>query len=358
MLTLFPQRTRYLGRIHGATQQEIVARLLQGHQETSVFRKYLRMRFLSSRPNLIYPSSIIKIETEGIPRKYQLFPGCPACLFKHDGIQLGRKSDPRRRADPEGASPSHSYVCFLRPNRTPQTYFHQLMSDLPAPYSLPEFSASTGTSKITLKLPGTGVGSTLITHAATSTPVKGGSVMLRVPGLPKDPGATATNKAIEPETSAPASSTNTRSRAAKDKAATTESTLIQPTLSTSKAKPTKPPRTTPTTVQTTSPVQNYSTHYPNAPYRQPANPRWPTSAAPSTARHPSTSYTPTTILPTYPAYTGPGYSFSTSSTPLNPLSNSNNYKHTYGGPGFGPGATGTTPYSTANGISYANAVCP
>ena len=31
------------------------------------------------------------------------------------------------------------------------------------------------------------------------------------------------------------------------------------------------------------------------------------------------------------------------------------YGYTYGGPGFGPGATRTKPYPTANGISYANA---
>jgi len=55
------------------------------------------------------------------------------------------------------------------------------MSDLP-PHSLPEYSVPTGTSKITLRLPGTGAVSTSTTNATASSPVKGGSVMLRVLG--------------------------------------------------------------------------------------------------------------------------------------------------------------------------------
>lgn len=239
------------------------------------------------------------------------------------------------------------------------------MSDLPAPYSLSEYPASTGTSKITLKLPGTGAVSTSTTNAAASSPVKGGSVMLRVPGLPKEP------KAVEQETPGPSPSTTTRSRAAKEEVVTVDPMPIQPTPSTSKAATsvttaTQLSRTistnsTTTPVQATAqpitpgPVQNYSTHYPNAPYRQRTGPSRPTSATPSTNQHTtSNSYTPATILPTYPPYTGPGYPPSTSSTPLNPLSNLNNYGYAYGGAGFGPGATGTTPYSSANGISYTN----
>ena len=63
-----------------------------------------------------------------------------------------------------------------------EPYSHQLMSDLPAPYSLPEYSASTGASEITLRLPGTGATSTSATNTTVSTPVpvKGGSVMFRV----------------------------------------------------------------------------------------------------------------------------------------------------------------------------------
>ena len=39
-----------------------------------------------------------------------------AHLFKCDGIQLRRESDPQRRAEPEGVFPSHSYFCFLMLN--------------------------------------------------------------------------------------------------------------------------------------------------------------------------------------------------------------------------------------------------
>jgi len=57
-------------------------------------------------------------------------------------------------------------------------------------------------------------------------------------------------------------------------------------------------------------------------------------------------YPPTTILMTCPAYTSAGYTSSTMTTPLNPLSDPNNHGYRYGGPWFGAGATGTTVYST------------
>jgi hypothetical protein len=132
--------------------------------------------------------------------------------------------------------------------------------------------------------------------------------MLRVPGLPKVSYATA--KAVEPESPAPASSTTTRSRTAKEDAVTAEPTPIQSTPSTSKSATaaTQLSRIVPTTTtpaQTTTqpiiaPVQNYSSHYPNAPYRQPMDPGRPSSVTPSTTQHTSsTSYTPATILPAY-----------------------------------------------------------
>ena len=42
-------------------------------------------------------------------------------------------------------------------------------------------------------------------------------------------------------------------------------------------------------------------------------------------------------------------------TPLNSMSNLNNYRYAYKGPGSEAEATGKTAYSTANGISYMNA---
>ena len=138
--------------------------------------------------------------------------------------------------------------------------------------------------------------------------------MLRVPGFPKDASVATAIKAAEPETPTSVPSTTTRSRAAKEEAAAAEPTSIQPTPSTSKTKITTTTTTVTqpvrkismtTSVQTTSqqvgtvPVQTYFTHYPNAPYQQPVDPSRQASTTKSTTQYAtSTSYTPTTILPT------------------------------------------------------------
>jgi len=54
------------------------------------------------------------------------------------------------------------------------------------------------TSKITPRLPSTKATSTSMTNGTVSTPVKGGSAMLGVPGLLKDTSAATTAKAAEP----------------------------------------------------------------------------------------------------------------------------------------------------------------
>jgi len=181
-----------------------------------------------------------------------------------------------------------------------------------------------------------------------------GRVMLRVPGLPKDASTATAVKVAELETPTSTPSTTTRSKAAKEKAAAAEPTPIQPTPSTSKttmptttAAVTQPARTISTTtpVQATSqqvgtvPVQDYSTHYLNAPYQQPADPISQASTAESATQYAtSTSCTPATIPPTYPAYTNTEHITSTAMAPLNPLYNLNNYGYAYGGLGFGTGS--------------------
>ena len=127
------------------------------------------------------------------------------------------------------------------------------MSELSAPHTLPEYSPSTRTFKITLRLPGTGAASTPATNAAASTPVKGGSVMLRVPSLPKSAKVTTATKVAEPETPTPAPSTITRSRTAREEAVATELTPVQPTPSTSKTTP-----STTTTVTAAQPARTVS----------------------------------------------------------------------------------------------------
>ena len=73
----------------------------------------------------------------------------------------------------------------------------------------------------------------------------------------------------------------------------------------------------------TRPVQTYSTHHPNIPYKYPIDPNRQASATQSTTQHAAaTSYSPTTILPTHLAYTSTGHISSTTTAPLNSLSNS------------------------------------
>jgi len=55
VLTSTLQWTGYLCRIHGTPKQENVAWLLQGHQETSMFREHLCTRFPSPTVNIISP---------------------------------------------------------------------------------------------------------------------------------------------------------------------------------------------------------------------------------------------------------------------------------------------------------------
>jgi len=144
-----------------------------------------------------------------------------------------------------------------RLNRLSWSYFHQLTSDLPAPYSLPEHPASTGASEITPRLPGTGATSTPTTNGTVFTPVKGESVILRVPGLPKDTSAATMAKAAEPETPTSTPSTTTRPRAANEEAPAAGPTLIQPTLSISKTT-----MSTTTTNTVTRPASTISTTTP------------------------------------------------------------------------------------------------
>jgi len=167
--------------------------------------------------------------------------------------------------------------------------------------------------------------------------------MLRVPGPPKDTNAVVTTGAEEPESLTSAPST-TRSRAAREEAAAAKPALIQPT-------PLAHRRLQYRLVETV-PVQTYSTHYPNAPY-QPVDPSRQASTTQSTSQQATpTPHAPTTILLTYPAYTGAGYTPSTTTTPLNPLSNLNNHGYRYGGPEFEAGVTGTTASSTTWDFVY------
>jgi len=136
------------------------------------------------------------------------------------------------------------------------------MTDLPTPYSLPEYPASTWSSKTTLRLPGTGAASASTTNATVPAPVKGWSVMLRVPGLPKDTSAATMAKAAGPETPTSAPIPTTRPRAEKEEVAAVEPIPIQPTPSTSKTTMSTTISATVTqaarTISTTAPVQTTS----------------------------------------------------------------------------------------------------
>jgi len=130
------------------------------------------------------------------------------------------------------------------------------------------------------------------------------------------------------------------------------------TMLTTTATVTLPARTTSTTtpVQTiaqqveTAPLQTYSTHYPNLPYQQHRPSKKATTTQSTTQHATSTSYTLTTILQTYSAYTSTRYTPSTTRAPPNPLSNLNNYGYAYGRLGFGAGATGMAAYSTTKAV--------
>ena len=164
------------------------------------------------------------------------------------------------------------------------------MSELSAPHTLPEYSPSTGTFKITLRLPGTGAALTSATNAAASTPVKGGSVMLRVPGLPKNAKVATATKVAEPETPTPAPSTITRSRTAKEEAVATELTPVQPTPSTSKTTPSttitvtaaQPAHTVSTTATGQPPLHHPPPNMPPPPPLTPSRRSYPPTSSPDT----------------------------------------------------------------------------
>ena len=79
-----------------------------------------------------------------------------------------------------------------------------------------------------------------------------------------------------------------------------------------------------------------------------AEPKTPTSA-PSTTTRARAAAGPTPIQPTHTS--------STTTTPLNSLSNLINYGCAYGRLGFDAGVAGATPYSTTNGIWCTSATC-
>ena len=196
------------------------------------------------------------------------------------------------------------------------------MFDLPAPCSLPEYLTLPGTSEITPRPLGTGAPSTY-TDATAPTPAKGRSVMVRVPGLPKDTSAAVT-------TLLRVSRSNTYSAHFVDtkdhnvgyydyRDPIGSDNLDDNSCSNDNLKDRD--STSPDLFHALSKCALSTTHRPQ-----------PTSHHnliyhPKRQRRPYRRTPPTQTRDT----------LSTTKTPLNPLSNLNNYRYACGGPGFGAG---------------------